>query len=99
MKEIGIGLAMRIMAKCLRPRLIIRENSGKWILQSESSLTMKMLEFTPDIEFDEIAADGREVKVCPYIYWCDHPLSTLFFISFLLDDHSIQSRYMGTDDT
>jgi fatty acid-binding protein 5 len=63
MKEIGVGLAMRILAKGLKVRLIINENGGKWTLQSESSLKTTLLEFTPDIEFDEIAADGREVKV------------------------------------
>jgi hypothetical protein len=67
MKEIGVGMAARMMAKGMKPRLVISENGGKWTLRSESSLKTMSLEFTPDVEFDETTADGREVKVCIYI--------------------------------
>ncbi len=67
MKEIGVGMAARMMAKGMKPRLVISENGGKWTLRSESSLKTMSLEFTPDVEFDDTTADGREVKVCLYI--------------------------------
>ncbi len=63
MKEIGVGMAMRMMAKGLKPRLVISENGGKWTLRSETSLKTMSLEFMPNVEFDDTTADGREVKV------------------------------------
>jgi hypothetical protein len=63
MKEIGVGMAMRMMAKGMKPRLVISENGGKWTLRSESSLKTMSFEFIPNVEFDDITADGREVKV------------------------------------
>jgi fatty acid-binding protein 3 len=76
LKELGVGMAKRMMAKGLKPRLIISEDSGKWTLRSESSLKTKSLEFTPDVEFDDTTADGREVKVCLYMCQLYHVLST-----------------------
>jgi hypothetical protein len=67
MKELGVGMMMRIAAKGLKPRLIINENDGKWSVQSESSVKSVSYEFTPDVEFDETTADGREVKVLLFI--------------------------------
>jgi hypothetical protein len=63
MKEVGVGMAMRMMAKGLKPRLVISENGGKWTLRSETSLKTTSLEFMPNVEFDDTTADGREVKV------------------------------------
>lgn len=63
LKEIGVGMAVRMMAKGMKPRIIISENGGKWSIRSESTLKTTTLEFTPDIEFDDTTADGRDVKV------------------------------------
>ncbi|CAF1418366.1 unnamed protein product [Rotaria sordida] len=62
MKEIGVGMAARMMAKGIKPRLVISENGGKWTLRSESTLKTNTIEFTPDVEFDDKTADGREIK-------------------------------------
>jgi len=67
MKEMGVGMGMRMMAKGVKPRLVISENGGKWTIRSESSLKTTSIEFTPDVEFDDTTADGREVKVYIYI--------------------------------
>jgi fatty acid-binding protein 3 len=63
MKEIGVGFATRMLAKGLKPRLIISENGGRWTVLSESSIKTSSYDFTPGVEFDETTADGREVKV------------------------------------
>ena len=63
MKELGIGMATRLAAKGIKPRLIIGENNGKWNLRSESSLKTSSYDFQPCIEFKETTADGREVTV------------------------------------
>ena len=64
LKEIGVGMAKRMMAKGMKPRLTIMENDGKWTIRSDSSLKKANIEFTPGVEFEETAADGRDVKVC-----------------------------------
>jgi fatty acid-binding protein 3 len=64
MKEIGVGMATRMLAKGLKPRIIISEDNGKWTVRSESTLKTVTVEFTPGVEFDETTPDGREVKVC-----------------------------------
>ncbi|CAF3397192.1 unnamed protein product [Rotaria socialis] len=62
MKELGVGMAMRVLAKGIKPRIMISENNGKWTLRSESTLKKKSVEFIPDVEFDDTTPDGREVK-------------------------------------
>ena len=63
MKELGVGWAMRMAAKGIKPRLIISENGGKWTVRSETTIKTISYDFTPGVEFDETTADGREVKV------------------------------------
>jgi fatty acid-binding protein 3 len=63
MKEIGVGLAIRTLAKGLKPRLIISENGGKWTVRSESSMKTTSYDFIPGEEFNETTPDGRDVKV------------------------------------
>jgi hypothetical protein len=63
MKELGIGLTIRMAAKGIKPRLVISENNGKWTVRSESTLKTTSYEFTPSVEFNETTPDGREVKV------------------------------------
>jgi len=78
MKEIGVGMATRMLAKGLKPRIIISEDNGKWTVRSESTLKTVTVEFTPGVEFDETTPDGREVKVCLLILI----LLKTFIISF-----------------
>jgi fatty acid-binding protein 3 len=63
MKEIGVGWALRMTAKGVKPRIIISEAGDKWTLRTESVIKTLSYEFTPGVEFDETTADGREVKV------------------------------------
>ena len=53
----------RMVAKGLKPRLIISENDGKWTFRTETTLKAMTVEFTPNVEFEEITGDGRELKV------------------------------------
>jgi hypothetical protein len=63
LKELGIGMMARMAARGLKPRLIISENGGKWTLRTETIFKTMIVEFTPDIEFEETTGDGRELKV------------------------------------
>lgn len=63
MKELGVGWAMRMAAKAVKPRLIISENNGKWNIKSESTFKTLSIDFTPGVPFDETTPDGREVTV------------------------------------
>ncbi len=64
MKEIGVGFALRMAAKGLKPRIIISEDNGKWTIRSETTIKTVVLDFTPGVEFNETTPDGREVTVC-----------------------------------
>jgi len=63
MKEIGVGWALRMAAKAVKPRVIISENNGKWNIKSESTFKTLSIDFTPGVAFDETTPDGREVTV------------------------------------
>lgn len=63
MKEIGVGWAMRMAAKAVKPRLVISQNNGKWNIKSESTFKTLSIDFEPDVAFDETTPDGREVTV------------------------------------
>jgi hypothetical protein len=77
MKEIGVGWAMRMAAKAVKPRLIICENGGKWTIRSESTFKTVSVDFTPGVSFDETTPDGREVTV-QIIYNRNYELSIDF---------------------
>ena len=68
MKELGVGMTMRMAAKGIKPRLVISENAGKWTVRSESSLKTTSYEFIPGVEFNETTPDGREVRVRLLMY-------------------------------
>lgn len=59
----GVGFALRQSAKFIKPKLIIKEEGGKWTLKSESTLKTASYDFTPGAEFDETRLDGESVKV------------------------------------
>ncbi|CAF1150576.1 unnamed protein product [Didymodactylos carnosus] len=61
LKEVGVGMVMRKVAKNVKPRLTISEKDGKWTLRSESTLKTTTTEFIPGVEFTETTADGQEV--------------------------------------
>lgn len=63
MKELGVGMILRMTAKGIKPRLIISENNGRWTLRTESTIKTLSVDFVPGVEFDETTADGRSVKV------------------------------------
>lgn len=63
MKELGVGWAMRMAAKAVKPRLVIRENVSGWTIRSESTFKTVSIDFTPGVGFDETTPDGREVTV------------------------------------
>ena len=57
MKEIGVGMMMRMAAKGIKPRLIVSEAGGNWTVRSESTIKTTTYEFTPGVEFNETTAD------------------------------------------
>ena len=63
LKELGVCMMGRMMAKGIKPRLIINECNGKWTLRTETTLRTTTIEFTPNVEYEETTADGRELKV------------------------------------
>lgn len=63
LKELGVGMVGRMMAKGIKPRLVISEQDGKWSLRTETTLRTVTIEFTPDVEYEETTPDGRELKV------------------------------------
>lgn len=69
LKEIGVGMMGRMAAKGLKPRLVISENDGKWSVRTETTFKTTTIEFTPNIEYEETTADGRELKVRSIIYF------------------------------
>ena len=68
MKELGVGWALRMTAKGIKPRLIISEAGDKWTVRTESAIKTVVYDFTPSVEFDETTPDGREVKVRCYSF-------------------------------
>ncbi len=63
LKELGISMMGRMIAKGMKPRLVITEKDGKWTLRTETTFKTMILEFTPNVEYEETTADGRELKV------------------------------------
>ena len=64
LKELGVGLLGRTMARNLKPRLIISENNeGRWTLRTETSLRTTAFEFRPEEEYQETTPDGRQLTV------------------------------------
>lgn len=63
LKELGISMMGRMMAKQVKPRLIITEVDGHWTLRTETTFKTTVLEFVPGVEYQETTPDGRELKV------------------------------------
>jgi hypothetical protein len=53
----------RMVARNIKPRLVITEKDGKWTLRTETTLKTMIIEFTVNVEFEETTGDGRELKV------------------------------------
>ncbi|CAF1444670.1 unnamed protein product [Adineta ricciae] len=62
MKEIGVGMATRLLTKGLKLRLIIDEIANEWIVRFESTIKVIEYKFVLGVEFNETTFDGREVK-------------------------------------
>ncbi|EJW89080.1 lipocalin/cytosolic fatty-acid binding protein family protein [Wuchereria bancrofti] len=62
LKQIGVGLIMRGIAKNLKPTLTFSVNGNKWKIVSESRFKKHVWEFELGEEFDETTPDGRQVK-------------------------------------
>lgn len=63
LKELGVGMMARMMAKGMKPRVVIIEKDGKWTLRTETTLRTMVIEFTPNVEYEETTPDGRQLKV------------------------------------
>lgn len=71
LQELGVGMMARMVAKGLRPRITIDENNGKWTLRTETTFKTMIVEFTPDVEYEETTGDGRELKVIQFCFVTD----------------------------
>jgi len=82
MKELGVGWALRMTAKGIKPRLIISETGNKWNLRTESAIKTVTYDFTPGVEFDETTADGRQVKVDDLFFYSSRLFIEIFHFVF-----------------
>ncbi len=69
----------RLMAKGIKPRLLINEKDGKWVICTETIFKTMTIEFTLNVEFEETTGDGRELKVT--IYDCNNGLNRIIYFS------------------
>uniref|UniRef100_A0A8C6HCB0 Cytosolic fatty-acid binding proteins domain-containing protein n=1 Tax=Mus spicilegus TaxID=10103 RepID=A0A8C6HCB0_MUSSI len=63
MKEVGVGFATRKVAGMAKPNMIISVNGDLVTIRSESTFKNTEISFKLGVEFDEITADDRKVKV------------------------------------
>ena len=63
LKEMGVGMAIRLVARNMSPRLTISENNGKWTLRTEMPIKNSTMTFTPGVLFEDKTPDGQEIKV------------------------------------
>ena len=80
LKELGIGLMGRMVAKTVKPRLVITEKDGKWTLRTETTFKTMVIEFIPNVEYEEMTGDGRELKVT--FTSCDEHFDRYFLFCF-----------------
>ncbi|XP_068189577.1 fatty acid-binding protein, heart [Antennarius striatus] len=62
MKKLGLGLATRTAGCITKPTTIISVKDGVVTLRTESSIKSTEISFKLDEKFDEVTADGRNVK-------------------------------------
>ncbi|CAF4128271.1 unnamed protein product [Adineta steineri] len=64
LREMGISWIVRQAAKAVTKEkmTISTDDNGKWTVKSESTFKTTVYEFTLGVEFDEVRADGAEVK-------------------------------------
>jgi len=79
LKEFGVSMMGRMVARNIKPRLIITEKDGKWTLRTETTLKTMIIEFKVNVEFEETTGDGRELKVTAYDCINKFNSSVLFF--------------------
>ncbi len=69
LKEVGLSFIERMMARSVKPRLVIYESDGKWTIRIETMFKTVEAEFIPDVEFEESTIDGRRLRVRKNVYF------------------------------
>ncbi|VDK70658.1 unnamed protein product [Onchocerca ochengi] len=62
LKQVGVGLILRNIAKNVKPKLIFSVDGNKWKIVSESYFKTHVWEFELGKEFNDTTPYGREVK-------------------------------------
>jgi len=62
MKVLGVGLVTRKLGNKSSPTVTISEEAGEFTFKQESLVKTSEIKFKIGQEFDEITADGRQVK-------------------------------------
>jgi hypothetical protein len=63
LKELGVNKLLRTMVKNVKPHVTISEKNGKWLFKSETTFRTTSYEFTPDVQFEDVAPDGQQMTV------------------------------------
>ncbi len=58
-----------MMARSVKPRLVIYESDSKWTIRIETMFKTVEAEFIPDVEFEESTIDGRRLRVRKNFYF------------------------------
>ncbi|CAF3247404.1 unnamed protein product [Rotaria socialis] len=62
LKEVGVPMPIRMLAKRSSPRIIISEDNGTWTIRTETLIKNMTTRFTPGVEFQDTTPDGSEVQ-------------------------------------
>merc|ERR1712088_466730 len=62
MKALGVGLVTRKLGNKSAPTVTITEDGGEFTFKQESLVKTSEIKFKIGEEFDEVTADGRQVK-------------------------------------
>merc|ERR1712154_297351 len=62
MKALGVGLVTRKLGNKSSPVVTITEEAGEFTMKQESLVKTSEIKFRIGQEFDEVTADGRQVK-------------------------------------
>merc|ERR1712026_583293 len=62
MKALGVGLVTRKLGNKSSPTVTVTEDNGEYTFKQESLVKTSEIKFKIGEEFDEVTADGRQVK-------------------------------------
>ncbi|CAF4415633.1 unnamed protein product [Rotaria sp. Silwood2] len=62
LKEVGVPMLIRMVAKRSNPRVVISKNDDVWTIRTETALKTQTTSFTPGIEFTDTTPGGQEVQ-------------------------------------